>query len=271
MFSAHFRARIDRVEEGIDQLPHAGFAEVVAGGAEVRPVPIAGPVPPTPVAMIHVRADAAHQVGDAEDFAVGAFHVRVAAGPAHARLPPAGALHPVAEHADGGKPRLSGVIPKIAVLPVENLVAGLVQIAVKEADERLRRDDRLAGGEHLLVAGDLQLNRDGPICVQSQRRCPMTEVVPADDHSLAGVFGQQGVPGGVARRPHAESESGVASSAAGKRLVGVERARLVRGELLRLQHPGAGLVLAAGHPMKIERMGITRPDGLAQEPRLYDL
>ncbi|OHB80785.1 MAG: hypothetical protein A2V98_26460 [Planctomycetes bacterium RBG_16_64_12] len=40
----------------------------------------------------------------------------------------------------------------------------------------------------------------------------MAEIVPADDHSVAGVAGQQGVPGGVARRPHAKTVAAPAAA-----------------------------------------------------------
>ena len=212
MFLGDLRLRIDRVEEGVDQLPHARLPQILAGGAEIGAVPIAGPIPPAPVAMVDVAADVAHQIGHAEDLAEGARQVRFAAGPTHARLRPAGPLHPVAEHADRRKPRLAGVIPEIAVLPIEHFVAGLVQIVAEQADERLRRGDRLAGRQRLLVAGDLQLDRDGPVGVSLERRGPVAEVVPADDHAVVRVFGQQGIPGGVACDAHAEA---IAAAAAG--------------------------------------------------------
>ena len=84
--------------------------------------------------------------------------VHVTPGCAHA-----GSLHPIAEHANRRKPRLAGVVPKIAILPVEHFVAGLVEIVAEQADERLGRRDRFAGRERLLVAGDFQLDRDGAV------------------------------------------------------------------------------------------------------------
>ena len=56
-----------------------------------------------------------------------------------------------------GKPALAGVVPEIAVLPVEHFVARLVQVVAEQAHERLGRGERLARGQRLLVAGDLQL------------------------------------------------------------------------------------------------------------------
>ena len=46
---------------------------------------------------------------------------------------------------------------------------------------------------------------------------------------------------------------------AGKRLVGIERPRLGGAEFLGLQHPGAGLVFAAGHPVEVELDGFALP------------
>ena len=87
MLLRHVRLLVHGVEEGVDELAHAVFAEVVDGRAEVRAVPVARPVPPAPVAVIHVRADVAHQVGDAEDLAERALEIRPAAGPGNAGLP----------------------------------------------------------------------------------------------------------------------------------------------------------------------------------------
>ena len=69
MLAGDLRLAIDGVEERVDELAHAVLPEVAAGRAEVGAVPVAGAVPPAPVAMIDVAADVAHQVGDAEDLA----------------------------------------------------------------------------------------------------------------------------------------------------------------------------------------------------------
>ena len=78
-----------------------------------------------------------HQIGHAEDLAERAFHVRLAAEPTEVGIAHRGSLHPIAEHANGGEPFVAGVVPKIAILPIEHFVARVVEIVVEQTDEGL--------------------------------------------------------------------------------------------------------------------------------------
>ncbi len=216
VIAGDLRFGVHGVDEGVDELAHVVLAQVLAGGVEVGAVPVAGAIPPAPVAMIHVGPDAAHEVGDAEDLAEGAVLIGLAAGPADARLAPAGAFHPVAEHPDGGEPALllAGVIPQVAVLPVEALVAGVVEVVAIQADEGLRGGDGRAGGEGLLVAEQLKLRRDR-VALKREARPPVSEVVPADEQAVFRVLAIQREPGGVGGGAHAEAVAADRAAVAG--------------------------------------------------------
>ena len=93
---------------------------------------------------------------------------------------PTGSLHPIAEHADGGKPWLASVVPHVAVLPFQQFLPHLIEIAGKQPPE----SGRCADGFTLLQL----LRESGQTHIQSR--------------AVSGCSGDTGVPMGHAVKPH---------------------------------------------------------------------
>ena len=103
--------RIDGVQERIDELTHVSFSQILTHYFEVRAAPITGVVPPSPIAVVDVRAHFAHEIRHAKYFAKGRIAISISANPGVARILPRGSVPPPTQHAYGGKPTGARVVP----------------------------------------------------------------------------------------------------------------------------------------------------------------
>jgi len=198
----HPRLRIDGVDESVDELTHAILAQVLPGCEEVRAVPVASPVPPAPVAMVGVPAHLAHEVGGAEHLPVSGLVVGVAPDPPVRA--PVGALHPVTQHPDPWEPRLPGVVPHAAVLPLQDLLAHVIQIGSEDPHEVPGGADRFTGRELACIAGQRHIQtRPAALFGRADLGPPVGHAV--EPHVGRGLAAGETKPWRVRHRPESEA------------------------------------------------------------------
>src|ERR1017187_4172950 len=157
--------------------------------------------------------------------------VAIADGPGISRVFPCGPIPPITEHPDGGEPANPRVVPKIAILPVQTFVAGIVQIVPKQTCKSLGRHDRAAGAQGLTVSGDLEVDAYRLVGAGYETRSPTPKVVESKKQALLGGTVVEREPRCIGGTPHLEFEFRIGG--AWEWVVGVKVTRFVCLECFR--------------------------------------
>src|ERR1035437_8508643 len=114
------------INERVNQLSHISLLQIFAHWLEIWTIPVAGAIPPTPIPVIDISTDFAHQVCNTKDYSISRVGIAIAAQPCISGVFPRCSIPPEAKHANTWEPPRTRVVPQVLILPIQNFVPGIV-------------------------------------------------------------------------------------------------------------------------------------------------